>query len=230
MNELRGSMFQTNLARRIARSLVFGVLLGLGLVGTAPSVHAGLIDLPGLQSITFNEVTGASTPNTFLANSLQLANRLVDPLSSSNSDFNGLSNENYDVFYSNPDGTPNLHGNCVTIEAVYSNTGGGGGLNIAEVGFNFGSFTLDANAVCSAVYNGPNSILGSAANAVDGNPATFSTMGSTPNYPNDPTRLRLTVTLTPEPSTLLTGPFVLILVALFKLGRRRRRLRLTSPQ
>jgi PEP-CTERM motif len=117
----------------------------------------------------------------------------------------GVSNENYDVFYSNADGTFNLHGDCVTIEAVYPRAApSGGGLNIAEVQFNFGSTSAFSRGLCSSLQLGNNAIPGSEVNAVDGNLSTFSTMGSTVNYPNDPTRLRLTVLPPgiPEPSTL----------------------------
>ncbi len=186
-------------------ALLFGVC-------AAPSAHAGLVSsLPGLQSITFFEATGPITANTFLVGSAQLLSKLSDAGLASTPDFVGLGSEKYDVFYSNANGTPNVNGDCVTIEAIFPTTTGGGGLNIAQVRFNLASTSVDANAVCSAVYNGPNSIPGSAAFAVDGNPATASTMGSTPGFPSDPTRLRLTVTVTPEPSTfLLVGLSALI--------------------
>lgn len=175
--------------------------------------------IPGLTSITFYEVTNTTNLWTFAVNSSELTTRRSDPLSSTNKDFEGvltiignppnirLVSEDYDVFYSDANGAFNIDGDFLTIEAAYPLTTGGGGLNIAEVQFNFSSSSIFAGSVTSFVQMGPNAVVGSQAYAVDGDLSTFTVMGSTPNYPSDPTRLRITVTApTPEPSTiLLTG-------------------------
>lgn len=145
--------------------------------------------IPGLTSITFWESTfAAPTQHTFAKAGPQLTNQIstLGPLN----DFEGVSGaEVYDVFYSNWNGTPNLNGEFVTIEAVW-NVGApsGGGLNIARVDFNgTGQF---ANSVASFVALGNNAMPNDVGKAVDGLTSTDTTMGNTIGQAQ---RLRVTV-------------------------------------
>jgi hypothetical protein len=181
---------------------------------------------PDLISITFWEASGGPlTSHTFAVNGPELTTRLLDPLtaalSSLNEDFHGVGNESYDVFYSDAGGVFDINGDSLTIEAIFSNNFGGGGLNISEVQWDFGTGSVFGGQVRSFVQLGSNSIPGSQVNAVDSNLATTSTMGSTAGYPGDPTRLRITIGAVPEPSTL--GLVGLSLVGLSYVRRSRRR-------
>lgn len=147
--------------------------------------------LPGLQSISFWEATGTTTPYTFQVSGPELTVRRPDPLSGSNKDFSGLPDEHYDVFYSNADGTFNLNGEYLTIEGVFGGTAGGGGLNLAEIGLSFTSNTEYGNYVASFVALGTNAIPSSVGNAIDGNLQTVTTMGNTSGQPGK--RLRVTL-------------------------------------
>lgn len=76
---------------------------------------------PEVQSLSFFESTGPNpglSTITIPKNDNKLLTRL-STLSPNSSDFNGVATENYDVFYSNWDGTPNPNGAFITIEAVY---------------------------------------------------------------------------------------------------------------
>lgn len=116
--------------------------------------------IPGLQSLTFWERTGAApVANTFSVNSPQLELRL-NSLDLANRDFTGAQLEFYDVFYSDAGGTANRDGAYVTIEAAWNFARpNGGGLNIAEVQLDFGAPTSPAvfgNVVTSFVGLGDN--------------------------------------------------------------------------
>jgi hypothetical protein len=130
----------------------------------------------------------------------------VGVLGPNNNDFSQLPVENYDVFYSDANGAFNVNGNYVTVEAVYPNAAGGGGLNLGAVDLIFGSSTLRADVLASFVGLGPNFLPGSVVNAVDADtptPSTITTMGSTIVPPV--AHLRVTVTWSklsvPEPSS-----------------------------
>jgi len=166
--------------------------------------------LPNLQTITIYEQTGSVFPHVYAPTDPALLTRLPDPLSASNNDFSTTSAEYYDVFYSNADGTFNANGAYLTIQARFDAPptlpAGGGGLNINEVQLNYQGGTNEfANVVTSFVTEGFGAIAGSQAFAVDGDLATYTTLGSTdPSNPTD--RLSLTVgfaSTVPEPSTLL---------------------------
>jgi autotransporter-associated beta strand protein len=157
-------------------------------VASAPPVR--LISRP--DTITFWEMTGTLSPYTFAVNSPQMLTRLSDPLSATNADFVTPAHEFYDVFFSNSDGSFNPQGGFVTIECSFAYASPyGGGLNIAEIDLNHTDGTVDhASTVTSATYLGNNAIAGSAANAVDNNLQTWTTMGNTIGQSQ---RLRITV-------------------------------------
>lgn len=176
---------------------LFTLLVFAGFV--VPAAYAAPIpQIPNLESITFWEKTGGTEPNpfTFGVNSSELTTRLSDPLGFGNYDFTGVQSppyiEAYDVFYSDADGSFNVDGSFVTIEAVWNRQSpAGGGLNIAEVELNFtdGS-TQGANSVESFVALGDNAYPGTVEYAVDGNLLTHTTMGNTIGQSQ---RLRVTV-------------------------------------
>src|SRR5258707_1509647 len=115
-----------------------------------------------LPSITFFERTGGTEPSeyTFGVNSSQLTTRLSDPLGVLNNDFYTRADEFYDVFYSYADGSFNVKRKFVTIEAVFNRGApGGGGLNLAEVRFNFSDGSTElADSVASFVALGDNAL------------------------------------------------------------------------
>jgi len=172
--------------------------------------HAAIINTPGLTSIVFWEVSNApAAPYTFAHNGPEMTTQLgVGVLGPNNSDFSPLTLEHYDVFYSDANGTFNVFGDHVTVEAIYPVAIAGGGLNIAAVDLLIGSSTFRADVLSSWVGMGPNYIVGSEVLAVDADtaiPTTFTTMGSTSFPPTS--HLRITVTwpslVVPEPSSYL---------------------------
>jgi autotransporter-associated beta strand protein len=146
------------------------------------------------DTITFWEMTGTLAPYTFAFNSPQMTTRLTDPLGSTNADFVTAAHEYYDVFFSNADGSFNSSGSFVTVECKFDFASPfGGGFNIARIDINLANGTVSSlDTLTSSVSSGNNAIAGSAANAVDGNLTTWTTMGNTLG---DVGRLRITVLL-----------------------------------
>ncbi len=169
--------------------------------------NAAIISTPGLTGVRFWEATGPITPYTFAFNGPQMTSQLgVGVLGPNANDFSPLFDENYDVFYSDANGTFNINGNYVTVEAVFPYAlPSGGGLNLAAVDLVFGSSTLRADILASFVGLGNNFLPGSVGWAVDADtpvPTTATTMGSTVTPPFQ--HLRVTVTwssLIPEPTS-----------------------------
>ncbi len=211
---------------RKLHSLSTILCFSLGLVAVFSAngtTNAAIITTPGLTGVRFWEATGPVVPFTFAPASSQMTTQLgVGVLGPNNNDFSQLSTENYDVFYSDANGNFNLNGNYVTVEAVYPNPSGGGGLNLGAVDLVIGSGTLRADVLASSVGLGPNFLPGSVVNAVDADtaiPSTFTTMGSTIIPPV--AHLRVTVTWSklnvPEPSSCL-----LLITSICALAIRRR--------
>lgn len=177
------------------------VIVALLMIVSIPA-SAALRLTPNLTSIRFVEVSGGPISLVFGANSAVLLTQLSNPMSGANRDFFGVSDEHYDVFYSDSNGVPHQDGDFVTIECQFGRTTGGGGCNIDEVYLMFEDGTERcACAVASAVYLGPNSVPGSAANAADCVTGNNSTMGSTATV-NE--RLRITLSydcVTPTAAT-----------------------------
>jgi len=149
--------------------------------------------IPNLSSIVFWEVTGTWHSHEFGKEGSQLTTRLPDPLGYSNVDFWGVyGREPYDVFYSDGDGSYNLDGKYVTVEATFDRgLPAGGGLNIAEVELKFTDGSTErATSVASFVAMGDNAIPGWADRAADGDPSSFTEMGNTVGTSE---RLRVTV-------------------------------------
>lgn len=207
------------------KSLASCVLIAVAVLAIARPAPAGVMTFPGLSAIRFTEYSGGPISHIFLPNSVQMMNQLAF-LNPANRDFAGVPVESYDVFYSNANGTFNVNGNYVTIEARFPGQQGGG-LNIAAVDLLLGPapFTVcRADVLASSVGLGANYIAGSEALAVDPDlplPVTFTTMGNTAGSPSN--RLRVTVgwkKIIPEPATVTLATGCLAAVAL---GRRRRR-------
>jgi hypothetical protein len=125
---------------------------------------APIASIPQLSSITFWEGTTGpvAVPKTFQIPSAELGIRLSDPLGLSNRDFRGASQEHYDVFYSDANGTFHAQGAYITVEAVWNVPNHGGGLNIAEITLNFvGGATQNASVLTAFFGQDPNDFDGS---------------------------------------------------------------------
>jgi hypothetical protein len=206
------------------------------LVATAAGA-APIRTLPNLVDISFYESTFAVTPNPFLPGSPALLTRLADPLSDTNNDFFYFPQEDYDVYYSTSNGTQDVDGSFLTIDAVWRgdvNTFNGS-MNITGVQLNFSSGpSLLADSV-SFFQMGSSCPLGctpgSEALAVDGD-LSFGTIprfgGTSSTNLNE--RLRLTVGfsgISGDPSTTVPEPSSLLLLGtgiVATLRRRRSRL------
>ncbi len=164
----------------------------------------------------------------FGANSPEMTTRLADPLSNANRDFEGLSNELYDVFYSNAEGTFNMDGEYITIDGIYTGPSSSG-LNIGEVELFFSSSSIVISAPLSFPLNGgtfatvvthhvpgaTNFVPGNLNNIVDGNINTYTSMGVSSGN----NRMSVTVGFAdndvPEPSSIAllgTGGLALIVL------------------
>lgn len=185
------------------------LLLGVGMMCVTPALsHAvALREVDDIKSITIWERTTSLFSHTFAIDSNKLLNRR--PLGASSFDFEGVDGrEFYDVYYSNADGSWNVDGEFLTIDAIFAvGAPFGGGLNITEVGLNFYSAAREyADEVTHFVGMGNNFIAGSQLFAIDGSFATHTVMGNTLNGG----RLSLTLGFgathgsnVPEPCTLL---------------------------
>lgn len=197
------------------------------------SAHAGSVrTITDLVSISFFERSGGVAPTeyTFGVNSAQLTTRLNDPLSGSNNDFGGVPTEFYDVYYSGANGGFDIDGEYLTISGVFGQAlPFGGGLNLAEIGLNFGSTPVEfGNFVASYQTLGNNAALGGAvANAIDGDLQTHTTLGNTVGLTGE--RLRVTLgflSSSGEPPTVVPVPaalplFLSGLIGLGVMARRR---------
>jgi hypothetical protein len=153
-----------------------------------------IASLPELVGVRIFEVTNTVNVHEFPSNGLALNNRIGESLGPSNNDFLGVpAAEFYDVFYSDQDGSFNALGSYLTIECKFTNTSGGGGMNISHIELLFpGNFTISSNNLSSFYGAGSNYIAGTEINAVDCNPNTLTTMGN--NSATSTTKfLRLTV-------------------------------------
>ncbi len=117
-----------------------------------------LLARAGLTNITVWEQTGSSVPHNFAASPL---NPALQPIAGGPSpsayDFSTTSKEYYDVYISDPDGTPDINGCCLTIVCDYTGPGlnGGVGGNIDSVELNFSSgATVGASSIGSIQLGG----------------------------------------------------------------------------
>jgi hypothetical protein len=181
-------------AARVGTMTIAGTTFTVSSAGTSQLLPERVRALPRLQSITFFERTGGTAPRPFIfpVNSLQMTGRRPNPLSAANSDFTGAAGEYYDVFYSDDVGSPDENGRYVTIECEYSQPDGA--LNIAEVNLNFDDGSAARfDTVASFLALGSRALSATAANAIDGDLQTHTTLGNTIGQTE---RLRLTLGLT----------------------------------
>ncbi len=163
---------------------------------TDTDTSSPVIELPGLESITFWERTGGDAPTAyeFTVDGLELSVRLDDPLTIDNSDIVGVpSSEFYDVYYSDEDGSFDLYGSYLTISGVFeAEAPAGPGLNLAEIGLNFAdSYTEYGNYVASYVFLGDNAYEEDTVDlCIDSDLQTHTGMG---NAVGSEDRLRLTL-------------------------------------
>lgn len=186
------------------------VLSGLIVTLLSTFSQAAVMNLSGLQAVTVWEITGSAASYSFLPSGTAITTQLgVGVLGPSSSDFSPLLNENYDVFYSDVNGNVNPNGNFLTVEAVYTNPQGGGGLNLGAVDLVFTDGTIcRADILASFVGLGPNYSVGSEVLAVDPDtpvPTTFTAMGSTVTPPTQHLRVTVGWSKIPEPGTLVLG-------------------------
>lgn len=193
----------------------------------AAPAPAALLNVPGLATVRVWESTGPFTPYDFAAAGPQMANR-VGVLGPSSNDFASLPFENYDVFYSDADGTFNPNGDFISVECdfpVVTPQPGGGGLNLGAVDLldAQGNLLARADKLMSWYGRGTNFIPGSELLAVDADtfpiPSTDTTMGNTAPGPavlRGP--LRVTVGFSaycvPEPSAGVLVAFAATLAGL----------------
>jgi hypothetical protein len=187
-------------------------LVLLTAVAASPAMaQSPLRTLPGLTDVAVYEVTSTVTRNAFAPNSTELATRR-SVLNDSSRDFSHYAGENYDVYFSDSDGTPNLSGEFLTIEATWTGSQNDGSMNVTGAELFVNGQRLLANTVASYRLGGrcvPSAcVASSVTRAVDGD-LTFGTiprMGATdPNNPAD--RMRLTLGFPrPTGSTLTLSP------------------------
>lgn len=154
---------------------------------------------PNFVGVTIVEATSGNTVHAFGVNSTELTTMVS---LGSSSDFNGAPGENYDVFYSDSDGSFNLDGEYITIQGIYN--GNGSGFNIGIVWFDFSNWDpIRANILTNFSPGTSNYTPGSEQLAVDGSGSTATALGQSVNV-NAP--MSITVGFSneasvPEPST-----------------------------
>jgi len=198
-------------------SAVFALtgMTALGNVAQADPIR----QIPDLVSVTFWEQTSPPGPDpfTFGTNSPEMTARRSDRLSATNRDFVGTPVELYDVFYSDGDGSFNLDGEFISVEAVFPFTlPAGGGLNLSEIQLNFSNRPSEFGSfVASFVALGDNAIPGHVGRAVDGDLLTFTIMGNTQGQEQ---RLRVTVGFEPPVPVPEPAPTVILWSSLLLVG------------
>jgi hypothetical protein len=191
------------------RATILSIVLGMLSVESAV---AGLIDLPGLQSVRIWEATGGLFTHSFAASGPETTARLTT-LSATSNDFATSAAEYVDVFYSNADGTFNLHGEYLTIEAVYTSNLGPG-LNIVKAMLDFAVSPDEFATEIASFVSGPGYVAGSEANAL----AEMGRSGV-----GGPERLRLTLGFPSTNPGFVPAPATLVLFALGMVGMGYRR-------
>ena len=183
------------------------IALSLTLAAAAPA-HAGIQQLGGLEAVKVWEQTAALSIASFAPGDTKLTSVLSGAaLTASTRDFGYFAgDENYDLYYSDADGSFNANGSYLTID---------GNCNVALTCFNINEVALRVNgvdqfatSVVRTVYGRPGSfVANSGPLAADGNLSTFTALGDTIGLGAD---ARMSITLSfanipavPEPGALL---------------------------
>ncbi|HEY9192599.1 MAG TPA: PEP-CTERM sorting domain-containing protein [Methyloversatilis sp.] len=195
---------------------LFTSLLILAAALLANPASAGSIQsLAGLEKIRVYEITSSTQFADFALSDTRLTTRLAgSALTAASRDFGFFAgDENYDLFFSNADGTLNANGSYLTIE---------GNCGVPYNCFNINAVALVktggvlefADTLSGAVYGRPGSYTpGSALAAVDGSLNTFTRMGDTIGMGAD-ARMRITVGFASTPPVPEPESWALMLAGL----------------
>lgn len=186
---------------------------------------ASLAAIPGLQQVRVWEVTSTWTEASFAAGDARLTQRLGgSSLTAASRDFGFFAgDENYDLFYSDANGSPNPSGGYLTIEAncgVPYNCH-----NIDAVALKISGVDHYATAVTHFTFGNAPNTPGSQLNILGPVDGSFTGLGDTIGLPAD-ARLSVTVgfdsvpAAVPEPQT-----WALMALGMAGLGLRARRRR-----
>lgn len=205
------------------------LLLVSGAAMAVPSV-SGIQAIPGYEGIRVYEATYSLAHQAdFAAGDLRLTSVLTgSALSQSGRDFGFFNgNENYDVYFSDADGTFNAQGSHLTIDGncdVPFQC-----FNITEVAVRVNGADQLATGVVRAVYGRSGSfVANTASRAADGNFGTYTQLGDTMNdYPN--ARMSITLSFANVPAVPEPETYAMLLGGLGLLGAvTRRRVRQTE--
>lgn len=175
-----------------------------------PASAGAIQSLGGLEKIRVYEATYSTLYAEFALSDARLTTRLAgSALTGASRDFGFFpGDENYDLFFSNADGTLNANGSYLTIEGncgVPYNCFNINGVALVKTG----GVLEFANTLAGAVYGRP----GSAPSAVDGSLNTFTGMGDTIGMGAD-ARMRITVGFASTPPVPEPESWALMLAGL----------------
>jgi len=205
------------------KSCISLFILAAGLLAN-PAGAGSIQGLAGLQNIRVYEITYSTQYADFAPNDPRLSAQLTGAaLTGAQRDFGFYpGDENYDLFFSNADGTLNANGSYLTIE---------GNCGVPYNCFNINAVALVktgnvleyANTLVSAVYGRAGSYTpNSAGNAVDASLATFTQLGDTIGMgPN--ARMRVTLGFASTPPVPEPETYVLLMAGLGLVGFAARR-------
>ena len=161
---------------------------------------AAITAIPGFEGVRVWEATYQLAHQAdFLVGDARLSSQLVGAaLNQNGRDFGFFQgDENYDLYFSDADGSLNPQGRFLTID---------GNCNVASSCFNITEVALRvngqdwlANGVTRAVYSGSSQVAGSHLDAIDGNFGSFSRLGDTVgNFPDGRMSLTFSFANVPE--------------------------------
>lgn len=208
----------------MTRALTLPLLTGAALLALTGPARAGIQDMAGYQGIRIWEATYIIAHQSDIAAgdprlTAMLAGAALSQAGRDFGNYNG--NENYDLYFSNADGSLNAQGSYLTIDGncdVPYNC-----FNLTEVAVRINGSDQLSNGVVRAVYGRAGSFTaGSAANAADGNFGSYTQLGDTiDDYPNG--RMSITFSFDGVPAVPEPGSWMLLLAGLGLFGHCTRR-------